>query len=210
MTLRKYATSFLVLLSTILGLVVAPAAHATLPTPKAQVECEKPFYQGNPLLGPQDLPGPGHLVGQLLKDYNRIGNKPNVEAFLREYVDDNGRWRYPSNDGFDGTPTSKKLRPGEVIDRFGGQSGRFLAPVGTQFKQRSLPPQSLNTCEYEKGVKMPYGYYRYKVEKEIPVFSGSSAKWFGQPGGGIQYKIDGPRDHNVGWLVQNRYLSIVK
>src|SRR3954462_8389985 len=58
-TLRKHVISFLVLLSTTFGLIAAPAANATLPTPKVQVECEGPFYQGNPRLGPQNLPGPG-------------------------------------------------------------------------------------------------------------------------------------------------------
>ncbi|HEX6347315.1 TNT domain-containing protein [Umezawaea sp.] len=203
--------SFLVMLATALGLVAAPAAHATPRAPIAQVTCEKPFSLGDERLGPRDLPPPSHVVGQLLIGYKRFGDEPNHQKFLKTYWSGEG-WKYPENDGFAGEPTAVLLKPGEFVDRFGGQSGRFLAPTGTPFAQRSIPPQSLNTCEYEAGVRMPFGYYRYQVEKEFEVLGGPAAKWFGQSGGGTQYKVvspNPPERRNVAWLVQNSYLSVV-
>jgi hypothetical protein len=212
MMAHKRVISFLVLLATALGLVAAPAAHAAPPAPRAQVACEKPFYLEDPRFGPKDLPPASHVVGQLLSGYERFGNEPNHQIFVAKYWNDKG-WKYPENDGFVGTPTTTMLQPGKLVDRFGGQSGRFLSPTGTSFARRSVPPQSLNTCEYEPGVRMPYGYYRYKVEKEFEVLSGTTAPWFGQSGGGTQYKVASPNPperRNVAWLVKNRYLSVVK
>ncbi|MGM1064895.1 TNT domain-containing protein [Saccharothrix sp. Mg75] len=212
MTPGKRLISFLVLLSTALGLVAAPAAHAAPPAPAAPVVCKEPFYLNDERFGPKDLPPPSHVVGKLLNGYERFGDAQNPVTFLNTYWGDKG-WKYPANDGFAGTPTTVVLQPGQFLDRFGGQSGRFLSPTGTPFAQRSLPPQSLNTCEYEKGTWMPYGYYRYKILKEFPVLSGTAAKWFGQPGGGTQYKVvspvDPPQRRNVAWLVANGYLGVV-
>jgi hypothetical protein len=209
---RKRVISFFILLSAVFGLVAAPAARAIPSASSAQVVCEKPFYLGDERLGPRILPPSSHVVGQLLNGYDRFGDEKNHQKFLAAYWGDKG-WKYPENDGFVGKPTKTVLQPGDLVDRFGGQSGRFLAPTGTPFVQRSLPPQSLNTCEYEPGVRMPYGYYRYKVEKEIKVVSGTTAKWFGQSGGGMQYKVESPNPperRNVAWLVKNGYLSVVK
>lgn len=204
---RKHLLSLVVLLSSIFGLVAAPAGYAVPPT--AQVQCEGPFFHGDERLGPKDLPPETHVVGQLLIGYKRFGNEANAEAFLTKYWSGN-RWKYPPNDGFVGTPSRTLLLPGEVVDRFGGQSGTFLASIGTPYAQRSLPPQSLNTCEYEPGVRMPYGYYRYKVDRPFPVLSGTTASWFGQPGGGKQFKVEtpvgAPERWNVDWLVRNDYL----
>ena len=33
-------------------------------------------------------------------------------------------------------------------------------------------------------------YHKYKVTKDLPVRKGIIQAWFGQPGGGIQYKLD--------------------
>ncbi|ANZ41603.1 hypothetical protein BBK82_42300 [Lentzea guizhouensis] len=212
MILRKHVLSLLVLVSTMLGLAAAPVAHATPSAPTAEVVCEKPFHLGDERFGPKDLPSPSHVAGKLLIGYKRFGEKASPQAFVTEYWKGKG-WKYPENDGFIGRPTTEVLAPGKLLDRFGGQSGRFLSPVGTPFAQRSLPPQSLNTCEYEQGVRMPYGYYRYKVEKQFEVLGGPAAKWFGQTGGGRQYKVTSPNPperRNVAWLVENGYLSVVR
>ncbi|OKI15376.1 hypothetical protein A6A25_13720 [Saccharothrix sp. CB00851] len=150
------------------------------------------------------------MVKELLYGYKRFGDEPNHIAFLAKYWGDN-KWKYPPNDGFVGEPSMTELQPGDVVDRFGGPSGTFLALIGTPFEQRSLPPQSLNTCEYEPNVWQPNGYYRYKVELPITVLSGITAGWFGQPGGGTQLKIltpvGAPERWNVAWLVKNNYLT---
>ncbi|MEU5696719.1 TNT domain-containing protein [Actinosynnema sp. NPDC020468] len=213
MTPRKHVIPFLVLLSAALGLVTTPVAQAT-PPPVADAPpvCDKPFYQDDERLGPKDLPSESSVVGRLLIGYQRFGNEATSQDFLARYWDSKG-WIYPDHDGFEGTPTAEKLQPGKLVDRFGGQSGRFLSTTGTPLVQRSVPPQSLNTCEYEPGVKQPYGYYQYKVEKEFEVLAGTSAKGFGQPGGGPQYKVSSPNPperRNVAWLVTNGYLSVVK
>ncbi|MEU7525117.1 TNT domain-containing protein [Saccharothrix sp. NPDC042600] len=191
----------------VFGLIAAPAGHAAPPT--AQIQCEGPFFRDDERLGPKVLPPETHVVGRLLDKYKRFGNEPDAEAFLAKYWDGK-HWKYPSNYGFVGTPSSKLLLPGEVVDRFGGQSGKFLSPIGTPYAQRSLPPQSLNTCEYEPGVRMSYGYYRYKVDRPFAVLSGTTASWFGQPGGGKQFKVEtpvgAPDRWNVDWLVRNYYL----
>ena len=88
---------------------------------------------------------------------------------------------YPPNNGFDGQPTKKILRPGEIVDRYGYDSGYFVSPKGTPFEMRSLPADAINKP-----------YHTYVVQKPLKVLSGKIAPWFGQPGGGIQYKLSKP------------------
>jgi hypothetical protein len=85
---------------------------------------------------------------------------------------------YPPNGGFAGAPTRVHLLPGTVIDRFGGTGfSRFFAPPGTPASMRSLPPGSQQTL---KRV--------FEVIKPLEVEVGIAQPWFGQPGGGIQYR----------------------
>lgn len=101
-----------------------------------------------------------------------------------KWVKPDGSLRYPEEkdgykDGFVGTPVTILLPPGTVIDRYGGESGRFLSPAGTSFGERALPP----AAEYEPPRV-------YKVVKPLPVKEGKAAAWFDQPGGGTQYKTE--------------------
>ena len=96
-----------------------------------------------------------------------------------KWVTADGHIKWPPNDGFDGPPRDKTLRKGEVISRYGGDSGTFTAPDGTPFEQRSLPASSSNQ-----------GERKFRVKKELPVKEGKSASWFGESGGGTQYKSD--------------------
>lgn len=64
------------------------------------------------------------------------------------------------------------------MDRYGGETGKFVSPKGTPYKNRSLPPGS---------DARPYNVY--EVVKPIDVQSGKIAPWFDQPGGGIQYQF---------------------
>lgn len=201
--------SFLVLLSAVLGLVAAPTAYAAPPPPApAQPECKGPFYNNDQKLGPKDLPESHSEVGKLLDGYHRFGDEPNPPAFLVKYWNpQTNKWKYPDNDGFVEKPQPKEtLKPGTRVDRFGAESGSFLAPLGTLYVQRSIPPDSLNTCQYEPGVWKPNGYYQYEVKKDIVVYSGTTAKYYGQPGGGKQYQTSKHGEHprvNVDMLVKD-------
>jgi RHS repeat-associated protein len=104
-----------------------------------------------------------------------------------------GKLKYPSNDGFLGTPETRMLQPGEVVDRYGGtgNNSRFVSPEGTPIDTRSLP-NNTNLNLYE----------RYQVVKPFSVQSGVAAPWFGQPGGGIQYNTVIP----IQTLIKQGYL----
>lgn len=86
---------------------------------------------------------------------------------------------FPPNEGFAGKPKTETIAKGKTIDRYGGPGGNFLAPAGTDYEQRALP--------YDKDPKITK-YYRYEVVKPLPAATGPAARWFDQPGGGIQYK----------------------
>ena len=86
----------------------------------------------------------------------------------------------PNVDGFlNGKYEDTKLRPGEQIDRYGGNNGTFFGDEGTSIPERAMAPNS----DFSK-------YNKYVVAREMPVRKGKIAPWFDQPGGGIQYQID--------------------
>jgi len=86
---------------------------------------------------------------------------------------------YPDDDGFEpGTREPGQLNPGDCIDRYGGPGGKFVAPEGTPFAERSLPASYINR---------PLN--SYTVNAVIDVDQGLTAPWVGQPGGGIQYML---------------------
>lgn len=102
--------------------------------------------------------------------------KQGVERF---YSDD-GRPIYPPNEGFIGKPKIETLTKNSIIiDRYGRETGSFVAPKGTSFGERALPKQSLEDK-----------YYAYRVKQDIElVLSGRTAAWFGEVGGGWQHKL---------------------
>ncbi len=85
---------------------------------------------------------------------------------------------YPTNDGFI-SKTRDVLKPGTRIDRYGPPNGRFASPEGSSFGSRSLP-DSARAVEY----------HVYEVIKPLPVQVGKAIPWFGQRGGGVQYRFD--------------------
>jgi hypothetical protein len=80
-----------------------------------------------------------------------------------------------------------QIPQGTVIDRFGSPGGAYLAPEGTPFAERALPPDSALKpyCQYvvEDPTKLPPGW---RIEQS------QAAPWFHQPGGGTQYRIVAP------------------
>lgn len=121
---------------------------------------------------------------------NRNGQPYNEANKHGDYVyyDDDGRPIYPPNDGAKGRQERKTLYPGDsLIDRYGKDNGFFLSPEGTPIGKRSLPTLSRSG-----------EYHKYIVRGDLSVMMSEILPWFGQPGGGIQYKTDVPIRELIG------------
>ncbi|MEU1424190.1 TNT domain-containing protein [Kitasatospora sp. NPDC005751] len=136
-------------------------------------------------LGPVTLPT-SPVLKALLKDYDRLGGVTPAR-FLDWYRDWRG-WKYPDHNGFTANGgnldmTEVTLPTGKKLDRFGSNDrGRFLAPGGTRFAERALPPDSLNGGEAN--------YHCFEVRKAFKVQQGHIAGAFSQPGNGLQQWLD--------------------
>ncbi|MFF3420655.1 TNT domain-containing protein [Streptomyces sp. NPDC002698] len=149
------------------------------------------FFCGDWRLGPRRLPTRGEL-GNILDRYERLGRLTAVK-FLDKWWDptaDSGQgdWRYPPDDGYthrNGAVLAAPLvlHAGLRLDRFGSEAGRFLAPEGTKYGKRVIPPSSLNTMD----PRYPYNYHTYRLAKDVTVCAGKTAPGFEQPGLGTQY-----------------------
>ena len=106
--------------------------------------------------------------------------KPPEGAKETQWFYPDGKPKWPANNGFDGMQIGTSLQPGKRIDRFGDMDGTFVAPEGTPYGARSLPPGS---------EKKPYGVYEV-VEPIDNVLGGRAVSWFDQPGGGPQYQLN--------------------
>lgn len=168
-------------------------------------------------LGPVPLPGTGPVAG-LVRDYQRTGTLT-PQDFLACYWDPTafgglGGWRYPPDDGFAANPVPITLRAGQVLDRFGPNNGRFLAPFGARYSQRALPPSNLDTFDQ----RYANDYHVFRVLKPFVDDGGAAAAWFDQSGGGIQYRLDdkyfpgemtAPEHASTQWLLDHHYLAPV-
>ncbi|MER5700664.1 TNT domain-containing protein [Micromonospora sp. NPDC002296] len=170
-------------------------------------------FDGNPLLGPAVLPGVPP-VGPLLTGYRRIGGLT-VTGFLQQYGNATRTgYVYPPASGFvlgpDGRPIKNQqtLLPGYRLDRFGFPGGAFLAPLGTPFSARSLPPSNLNTPSDAPLAN----YHVYCVVSPFTVDSGPIAPWFAQSGLGTQFQLNpaylpqAGASLSITWLLQHGYL----
>ena len=206
----------------------APSAQASVPgaanalsaqrTPFNQ--CSAAYYDADFRLGPQQPPSIGR-VGEELLGYRRAGDLTDAQLLAKYYspTANNGSpgWIYPPDNGYviapDGKPIeiTQTLRTGADIDRYGSEYGSFLAPAGLSYTSRSIPPSSLDS-----NPAASCNYHDYRVEKPFKVDAGPIAPWFGQPGYGWQYQLDGtlvpgaPAQLNVMWLVGNGYLAPVR
>lgn len=121
---------------------------------------------------------------------------PNVRADLNpKWLNQDCRYIFPGNDGFEGPITEVTLPPGTKIDRYGQPGGRYFAPTGTPYEARALP--------YDVS-KMDY--YQYEVLKPFAAAAGTTAAWFDQSGGGIQFRTT----MSAQQLVADGYLKEVK
>ncbi len=98
-----------------------------------------------------------------------------------EWRDASGRLRWPPNDGCASPERPATLPPGAKIDRYGSDGGSYFAVPGTPYAARALP--------YDPG-KLPYTIYI--VRQPLPVQECQIAPWFGEPGGGEQFKAAEP------------------
>lgn len=100
---------------------------------------------------------------------------------------------YPPHRGFAlGYSESTTIKPGTLIDRYGGEYGRFASPAGTPFEARGLPPAAASG-----------EYNAYQVAKPLPAQAGLAAPTMGQPGLGIQYSFEDP----IADLLKQGYLK---
>ncbi|CAI7579089.1 unnamed protein product [Penicillium glandicola] len=146
---------------------------------------------GDPRLGPKDLPAYFPLSNEL-ETYSRFGELCPFE-FLDKWTlnasDPKGYWNYPDYDGFATTSENVSilgnftLRMGQKLDRFGSEYGKFLAPLGAPYIERSLPPSNLFA---PPNSSFPYNYHVYEVTKPFDILLGPIAPWFEQPGFGSQ------------------------
>jgi hypothetical protein len=189
----------------------APTIAATNAPAAPTAGCSANYLGNDYRLGPATTPNRGIVALELI-GYNRFdGLSP--EQFLADYWNSaTSSWDYPPDNGYliiGGQPVEFQatLEPGESIDRYGSLYGSFLAPFGTPYADRSIPPSSLDdspgfTCNY----------HTYKVVKAFAVEAGPIAPAFGQPGLGLQYQLiasllhGDPSDADVYWLVDNGYL----
>jgi Tuberculosis necrotizing toxin len=179
--------------------------------------CSTVDYQNDARLGPKRLPNSGPLA-TVLKGYHRLAGMT-AKKYLKTYYDTAGKtWRYPPQGGYQLTPEGQPVKmqltmfAGQRIDRFGSEFGGYLSPEGTPYSARAIPPQSLDNATTPESCN----YSRYKVLKDIPVYSGPIAEGLGQPGFGLQYVLDASifpgapaTGFNVGYLVTNGYLQRV-
>ena len=105
------------------------------------------------------------------------------EGAKRYYDTETGRFikfddiPWPDDDGF--ITRKDGIAPiGKIVDKYGDEKGRFLAPYGTPYETRGIPEGYTE-------------YHVYEVVKEFPWTEGEATgvDEFGSPGGGIQYML---------------------
>lgn len=137
---------------------------------------------------PAELITEGGAPRALLQDWNATGGIP-WKDFETQYGTPETRV-YPGNDGFPPgyTPQPAQLPPGTIIDRFGHEGGRYLAPDGASFTDRALAPEAVGGA-YNRymvtGHPLPPGWQI--VEGPVQPFYGQTPS----PGAN-QYMIVGP------------------
>ncbi|KAF9962869.1 hypothetical protein BGZ70_007820 [Mortierella alpina] len=158
----------------------------------APVNSTKLYLCGDARLGPKLLPRVFPL-DDITHPYNRFGGLCPA-AFLKEWIDPNTGWyRYPPKGGFQLDTNDQPIQgnitlaAGTLLDRFGSEYGNFLAPAGSSYPQRALPPSNLDTPQDRDKNNYPNNYHVYRVLKAFNVLSGPIAPWFGQAGQGVQY-----------------------
>ncbi len=127
----------------------------------------------------------------------RIIANQNVMSSSLKWVDNKGNVIWPPNDGaVTGTEKNIFLGEGYRFDRFGSNYGRFVSPVGTPYSMMSLAP----------GTEIQ-PYRVFEVVKPIRAQGAITSGWFGEPGGGSQFKLESSVDN---LLQLKRIIEVVK
>ncbi|ORA97407.1 hypothetical protein BST33_18885 [Mycolicibacter minnesotensis] len=137
---------------------------------------------------PAEVVGEGGAPVALLRDWHPTGG-----LSWQEFEASFGRPEtrvWPENSGFPPgyIPRPTQLPEGTIIDRFGSPKGRYFAPDGALFVDRSLPPESFeaNYSRYRiTGNPLPPGWQI--VEGPVEPFYGQTPS-----PGATQYMIVGP------------------
>jgi len=138
----------------------------------------------------RDGAAPLPLDSQLFVGYNPV--YPVTSPDGKPEINTNGTGAAYPNDNDPAKPyavpgtvvASVQLPAGFEVGRFGYPTGGYLAPVPTYFAQLSLPPSNQVSPYFRYVVKDPAALPPgYRIEQS------QVAPWFGQPGGGIQYRI---------------------
>ncbi|KAJ5675745.1 hypothetical protein N7462_008642 [Penicillium macrosclerotiorum] len=176
------------------------------PNPCAGIVSQNDSYVcGDSRLGPVKAPKKFPLNNEL-RTYARFGSLCPVD-FLEKWagsINSSASYEYPPSNGFvvdtKDAPIlgNATLSVGQKVDRFGSEYGSFLAPLGSPYIQRSLPPSNLITYDGD----YPFNYHVYEVTKSFDVGLGPIAPWFEQPGMGTQFLAY----DNVKTLLQGGYL----
>jgi len=212
----RYSTTLgrrLAVTLSVLAAVVPAWGAQTAQGAERRTTCSKVDFRNDARLGPKRLPNAGPLA-TVLKGYERLSGMT-AKGYLRTYYDSVGKtWRYPPQGGYQLTPEGQPVKmqltlfAGQRIDRFGSDFGGYLSPEGTPYGARAIPPQSLDNAAEPANCN----YSRFRVLKDVPVYSGPIAAGLGQPGFGLQYVLDAsifpgnPATLNVGYLLTNGYL----
>jgi len=114
------------------------------------------------------------------------------------FYDAQGKPVYPPNEGFSGTPEVRSIRPGAVLSRFGYPGGSYFSPSSVPYGARALPA----------GTDENKPLFTYVVLKPFRVKTGQAAPWFGEVGGGTQFKLDDGA--NVKQLIEGGYLRVLR
>src|SRR5205085_1979119 len=98
-------------------------------------QCSAEDFNGDPRLGPRDLPTTGS-VGLELRTYDRLADLT-PEQFIATFWDPTanggqGGWRFPPANGFllgpdgEAIQAPMSVRAGQRLDRYGSEFGAFL------------------------------------------------------------------------------------
>ena len=190
---KIYAQYGLAIMTTQLG--AGMPAH--LYTPESVAKCQSDYMSTLNILATLVT----FKVAANLNPFDANGNIKFQPDEYTQYYDSSGNPIWPGTngnvhtDGFmNGYSEPFTFEVGDSFDRYGSRGGRFVAPVGTPYSSRALAPGS-NFSTYEK----------YIVNKPFDAYTGFTAPWFCQPGGGIQYKLP----MTIQELIDAGYISVI-
>jgi hypothetical protein len=98
-------------------------------------------------------------------------------------------WSWPDHPGaVPGTLTRRTLTSADEISlsRVGGDRGKLFSPEGTSFSELSLPPDRL---AFDRQSFVVNTSHEAITSGQVQIEESVIAPWFGQPGGGTQYRF---------------------